>query len=788
MKTTETNTPDSAKPARPRLVSNTGGGRGPLNECREIAVLRVGKVLSEGLEKAMAQLVDMADKAVGLEMYHMHMDALDTVRNQSEAICVAFRERFLWHFNRECRHEGGRTSGDTSVRLSLVEPDELEDSLAVVTLSNAIFNACSEELFALDRRMGMLINDPDLEQGDNPVGPEVVGKAVMDSLEEREPQIKVRLLLVSLLSKHFPAGMREVYQELNSKLVKLNVLPTILVGLKKREQAGGSGMAGQGGVSGNAGVAGTGGVAGQGGAGGGVDLFAAMQQLLMNSAAGQAYAGQGVGGPGGPGGGAVGPGMSAGGGGFGGQPGVGGGVGGVAPGAFMNALHQLQRGQLGNLEQSGIDPTLFGGDPANMLRNLRSSEAAKKQMNSLDAMTLDIVSMVFDSILDDERIPDAVKTLIVRLQIPMLKVAMLDKGFFSHKHHPARLFLDGLAEAAIGWDAEGVRKDDLYRKLEKLVTDILDGFEESFDIFDKSSNELKAWLDEEKRDADQTAVRSAIALKTREESDFSRLVAYDEIESCLVGRPVPGVIRAFLNKHWASLLVNLYQKGGAESEEWKAAVATMQDLVWSVAPKGDADSRTRLLKMLPGLLKDLRKSVRDLDIDQESRDTFFANLVKCHTVALKSTSFNEALNVAAEIEAKVDEEVPVPERPTDFEPVEPVSLDGPAEARIFKNDLDCNENALPATTDPILVGVKRGSWISYRNEKGDEVRAKLSWVSPLNGSYLFTNRKGERAVSISAEALVSKLKSDEVRVLSSVPLMDRVIDSLMERLKGNDAG
>jgi hypothetical protein len=784
MKTTETNTTEPAKPARPRLVSSTGG-RGPLNECREIAVVRVGKVLSESLEQAMAQLVSMAEKAVGLEMYHLHMDALDLVRNHSEAIGVAFRERFLWHFNRECRHEGARTSGDSSVRLSLVEPDELEDSLAVVTLSNAIFNACSEELFALDRRMGLLVNDPDLEQGDNPVGPEVVGKAVMEAMEEREPQIKVRLLLVSLLSKQFPAKMREVYQELNSKLVKLNVLPTILVGLRKREQGGGSGMSGPGGNVGNAGAPGQGGgalggVSGQGGGAAGVDLFAAMQQLLMAGSAGQAYPGQAVN----PGG-AFGPGTFAGGGVGGnvGQPGVGGGA---SAGAFMNALHQLQRGQFGKLEQAGIDPALFGGDPANVLRNLRSSEAAKKQMNSLDAMTLDIVSMVFDSILDDERIPDAVKTLIVRLQIPMLKVAMLDKGFFSHKHHPARLFLDGLAEAAIGWDAEGVRKDELYRKLEKLVTDIIDGFEENFDIFDRSSNELKSWLEEENRDADQTAVRSALALKTREESDLSRLVAYDEIESCLVGRPVPGVIRSFLNKHWASLLVSLYQKGGAESEDWKSAVATMQDLVWSVAPKSDADSRTRLLKLLPGLLKDLRKSVRDLDMDQASRDAFFANLVKCHTVALKASSYNEALNVAAEIEARSDDEVPVPERPSDFEPIEPVTLDNPSEARIFKNDLDWNENALPPKADPVLVGIKRGSWISYRNEKGDEVRAKLSWISPLNGSYLFTNRKGERAVSISSDALVSKLKADEVRVLSNVPLMDRVIDSLMERLKGND--
>ena len=67
------------------------------------------------------------------------------------------------------------------------------------------------------------------------------------------------------------------------------------------------------------------------------------------------------------------------------------------------------------------------------------------------------------------------------------------------------------------------------------------------------------------------------------------------------------------------------------------------------------------------------------------------------------------------------------------------------------------------------------------------MRAKLSWVSPLKGIYLFTNRLGQRAISISAEGLLSKLNSGEARVLNDVPLMDRAVDSLMERLQRNAA-
>jgi hypothetical protein len=86
------------------------------------------------------------------------------------------------------------------------------------------------------------------------------------------------------------------------------------------------------------------------------------------------------------------------------------------------------------------------------------------QLGPIDVMTLDIVALLFDFILDDQRIPDALKALIGRLQIPVLKVAMLDKDFFSHKTHPARLLLDALAAAAFGWDASEGHEGGLYLK------------------------------------------------------------------------------------------------------------------------------------------------------------------------------------------------------------------------------------------------------------------------------------------------------------------------------------
>ena len=770
MATARKNVTEISQFARAR-GKNGGTVRSPLDDCREISALRLFEALNEGLEQAVGQLLGMADKAAGLEVYHLYMDAMELARDRAEPIAESFREHYLWHFNRECRRDGGRHADGLNAELSLLEPDDLEESLAAGTLANAIFNACSEELFGLGKRIGLLINDPDLVHGDNPLGPEAIGMALMEALDEQESPIKVRLLLVSLLSRHLPEQVRDIYREINRKLVERNVLPTIRVGMKRQAALpqGGSATAAE---------------AGEQAAAGG-DLFSVLQRLMgggMAPAAGPFVAGPAM--PGQPMTAALRPGEAA--------ADLSGAL--LRPGTFMYALNQLQHGHAEGAALAGLDVAALGNGQVNVLRGLRGGGMAG-MMNPLDAMTLDIVAMVFDYILGDDRIPDAIKALIGRLQIPMLKVAMLDKGFFSQKNHPARRLLDALAEAAIGWDPQEGHEGGLYRKIEQLVAGVLEHFEDNFEVFDTAQAELRAWLDEERRAADRVAARSALAVRSREQADLGQQAAHDEVESSLLGRPVPGVIRSFLNEHWASLLADLYLKVGSDNETWKGAVATMNDLIWSVGPKVDADQRKRLVGMLPGLLKRLDEGTRYLGLSESIRDGFFSSLVRCHAEAVKAGQLDEDEAVH---EVAADDDFPVLDQAADFEPVEPLAeaevaaleevseVGADAPEAMALQALDWHQDGRPAS-DMALARLKRGSWIAYLQDDGTEVRAKLSWISPLKGIYLFTNRQGQRAMSINADGLAAKLAAGEVRLLDAAPLMDRAVDSLMEQLQRNAA-
>ena len=57
----------------------------------------------------------------------------------------------------------------------------------------------------------------------------------------------------------------------------------------------------------------------------------------------------------------------------------------------------------------------------------------------------------------------------------------------------------------------------------------------------------------------------------------------------------------------------------------------------------------------------------------------------------------------------------------------------------------------------IAHSLERGMWIEFESEDGQLAFAKLAWISPLRGTYLFTNRQGQKALSMTAEELADAL-------------------------------
>ena len=303
----------------------------------------------------------------------------------------------------------------------------------------------------------------------------------------------------------------------------------------------------------------------------------------------------------------------------------------------INQLTHLQHGdpQAACEELASFDVSGIHTGTVNMLRDLKQTNVANS-IGEMDSMMFDVVAMMFDFILEDKKIPAPMKALIGRLQIPMLKVAILDKAFFARKFHPARKFLNSIADAAVGWSENKDRNDALYATLEAMVARVLDEFDEGIEVFSQVQAELESFLNQEESQAESTASAFADVIKGRERLTLARGNAEEQVAQCLGKVRVHNVVREFLIGHWKELLFIRHFEEGDTGTGWTGAIQAMDDLVWSVAPKTLDQDRNHLTEILPSLLRRLRDGMQQLGIPTTASGDFLGGLKKLHIAAIRN--------------------------------------------------------------------------------------------------------------------------------------------------------
>ncbi|HWD36485.1 MAG TPA: DUF1631 family protein, partial [Casimicrobiaceae bacterium] len=454
----------------------------------------------------------------------------------------------------------------------------------------------------------------------------------------------------------------------------------------------------------------------------------------------------------------------------------------VATPGLREGLTRLQGGET-QFDVEGMH-VAFSGIPQgtqNVLRNLQESPLGQRA-NQLEAMTIEMVAMLFDFIFETRDLPDGIKALLARLQIPVLKVAMLDGAFFAKKTHPSRLLVNALASAGLGWSPAMGQDDPLYRTIERIVRRIVDGFGDNLAIFDELRAELEAFLASEERSAEENFSATADAINEGDRRDLASVIAKSEIERRIESYPIPRFLAQFLRSKWQSALEGVYLRDGDESETWSTSVATLEDLVWSVQPKRTPEDRKHLIALLPSLLKRLAMAL-PLDRWQGTeREAFMSNLVEAHAAAVKPGLASVASPTAAVAE-QAKAEAQVAKAAGDVEAAARAEALALAMAPAEPVGVEAGTDVLEDEYLEIARSLDRGTWVEFEDEDGALSFAKLAWISPLRGTYLFTNRTGQKAVSMTAEALADQFRVNRARLVEAEPLIDRALTSVMSELQ-----
>jgi hypothetical protein len=748
---------------RPRGKLSAQESASVLGECRDLALKSISSALSVMLDRIEEDLFALAESSRDREAQNLYLDARAQTREKRVAIEKAFSRHFVSFFDVKLKGaqpksrvqpEGGM------LELKLLDDDALEESIAIQEMSKRLKAACEPELYALGRRMGFLMEKPELEDDANPMSPDTICRALKDACDTIESGYKVRLTLLKLLERYVTNDMQRIYGDINVHLVQQQILPEIRVAARRNPASAPSAKAAPEPAK----------PAKPAGKPEG-DLYGMLSQLLGSQAGARNAAdlaalasGAAVAPPPGP------PGM-------------------LYPGQqqFVSALTALQVDDQSLAAfappQSGV---MVPGELINVLHGLKASPVTQG-VNGLDAMTIDIVAMLFDYVFGDRHIPEHVKPLLAKLQIPMLKVAILDKAFFSGREHPARHFLDLLAEASIGLTEHADRRDLLYAKIESVVARVLDEFETDLKLFDELNKDLTAFLAALEEAAQSVVDRSSRLIEEREKAEIARLIAEDEIARRLEPRiAVPRAVRGFLEDSWVRSLAHISLHEGEGSPAWNSALQMIDELLWSVEPKPGADDRRKLVGLLPQMLRRLQEGMERIGVGTSDRDRFFGSLVDCHSAAVKAGLRGQPL--PAEPEGKIADDSPPPEPKIARTTIE---NDGVTVEEITLTNVPRRrepEISNVFTRTGVLTNLQRGSWVEFVREALAPIRARLTWISPRKGIYLFTNANGgSAAISVAPEALAEQMRLGEARLIDSGPLVDRAVDSMLANLRSEAA-
>ncbi|HUP30410.1 MAG TPA: DUF1631 family protein, partial [Usitatibacter sp.] len=561
-----------------------------LTGCRDLALDRMTRAMSGMLDVVEGELLALADKATDRDARTVFLDARTQARAKRYAMESSFRQHFAECFNRKVRGESALDAAGSS-ELRLVAHEDLEETLAVGEMSRKLKASCEGELFALRARMGFLMERPDMDEDANPLSPATICAALKDACDQVESGVRVRMALLHQIEHHAEGLLQGLYRDVNAHLVARSILPEVKAAARRSN----SSPAKRDGSSAPATPAAP-----------PIDLFGTLAQLL------------------GPAGNATAPGIAA-----ASTP--------TAPTAAQSAplvaeLTRIHR-EAPAPSQGGIGSV----EPlVNVLRDLKTGPHAA-QLESLDATTIDIVAMLFDYVFEDRHIPDSVKAQLGRLQIPTLKVALLDKGFFSSKAHPARRLIDALAHASIGLDGNRERGGATLALVEEVVARVLDEFDTDLALFESLLQRVEAFIAEGRQAEEDLVARSAAMIEARERQEIAHAVADEEVMRRLNAHAwVPAPVRAMLIDTWARAFAQAHLEAGEGTPAWESLGKTMDDLLWSVEPKPAPDDRKRLVAMLPRMLRELHLGFVRAQDPEARQQEFFGALVDCHSQAVKA--------------------------------------------------------------------------------------------------------------------------------------------------------
>lgn len=757
-----------------------------LKQCRDLTRGFAYRVFPNFWRQWCKQILEIAEQAKSnkdqVTLYEMQNLVSAVQQAAEQEFCQHLANGFVKFKNKSLNTLTGeeRFSGDI---LSLVEHSDLEETIAITSITHRADNFFSEQLWAFQQRLALLNDGEKIDERSNPVSPVQFCEALRKLLSNLDVDVKTKIIGYKLFDQDVIGLLGELYVELNDYLIRQNLLPNLrfvqhnqekAVGAAKREEvladdpfeAEAAAMVGEQQAEEDAqlhqrrasdkllsGALNPNDVQYQNSLLNAIRLLQAhvTQQMPAIQAAQVVHAQTDAN-----------------------SPNIQTSVPPSAPASLqvysqpqlVGVLEHMQtqalaftQQVLANHEAGPVDIQIQSvADVGRKMMEHIASESENGAVEAGDMQTIDLVGMLFEYMLSDDHLPDSVKALLSYLHTPFLKIAFIDKDFFEQPEHPARVLLNSLAEAGVRWVSnDGSDQYDIFTKIKTTVFRLLQEFKNDVRIFAELLIEFNAYTHNVARRQELMERRALEKAQGEEKLREAKIQVNNEVRSRTDNREMPSAILLLLLQPWSDYLSFVLLRYGDKSESWKRALQVIDDLLWSLEPKIKQADKVKQMELQDELTRALERGFETIGYEHSKGRKLLDAVSSLQRMALLSRKAEPA---PAPMRTKL-ESLAAEKAGHLAEQSQPVS---PEEAKIVES----------------LKMVEFGTWFEFDGGK----RLKVAWYNKKTQHYMLVDQQGRKVSLAAGLQLARDMLAGRAKIIagSTKPFFERALENIYHTL------
>lgn len=394
-----------------------------------------------------------------------------------------------------------------------------------------------------------------------------------------------------------------------------------------------------------------------------------------------------------------------------------------------------------------------------MLRRTSPNEDAPALADE-QSDAIDIVGMLYDNLLHDVKPGSNASTLLSKLQVPLIRVALQDPLFPTSTDHPARQLLNTVAETGLNWLGEDDNDPGLANQLHSIVDRVVHDYRGDASVFRDVQQELQQHMQTLARKSEVAERRHVEAARGKEKLTLAREHAAECMEALLKEKKLPRFTRTMLMQAWADVMALTSLRQGQDSESWHRQMEVAKRLIELAqrpaeqavdSPEADLD-----------LQREIEEGLAKVGYQGDDVTVIATRLVHPISAQQDDASSRTELTMRLKARARLGEDLSVIRaRHIPLTSAEQVEMERIREAPV-------------------------GTWFEFIDPaSGDRTRLRLSWLSTVTGDALFVNQRGQKFGDYTLPGLARMVAKGQVRILEEEQgtIIDRCWDGVMNALR-----